>query len=64
MAAIIMSTKEKAKTLDALGESYEDLRQLEEERKKIAAEIRAKKKEITAVLASINKKEEEEDGDE
>jgi len=64
MAAIIMSTKEKAKTLDALGELYEDLRQLEEERKKIAAEIRAKKKEITAVLASINKKEEEEDGDE
>ena len=54
-----MSTKEKAKTLEALGDLYEDLKGLEEERKAIAARIRGKKREINEVLASIHKRDQE-----
>lgn len=58
-----MSTKQKAKIADSLGELYDDMEALKKEKKEIMSRIRAKNKEINVLLASINKKEEEEEED-
>lgn len=60
-----MSSKEKTKMLDTLGELSDDLEDLEKKRKELSSQIRAKKKEITTLLKSINNKEElDEESDE